>query len=133
MNVREFLNEMLFYFPLKRNKEDLEKLFEIYVNDILFSIAQYKDYECDYETLLQLIRCNRTYTNFPPVAEIIKDIPKALKLKPIIPEYSGHEGEVVKRILNGVEYEFTVVPNHWDKVKSISEIDKEISQRQKTV
>lgn len=133
MNVREFLNEMLFYFPLKRNKDDFEKLFEIYVDDILFTVNQYKEFVCDYEMLLQIIRCNRAYTNFPPIAEIIKDLPKALKPKPITPEYSGREGEVIKRVLNGYEYEFTIVPNHWDKIKTISGLDKELQWRQKAV
>ena len=80
MNVREFLNEMLFYFPLKRSKEDFEKLFEMYVDDILFALKEYDGYICDFENLLRYIRCNRVYTTFPPVAEIVKDIPKALKL-----------------------------------------------------
>lgn len=133
MNVREFLNEMLFYFPLKRNKDDFEKLFEIYVDDILFTVNQYKDFVCDYEMLLQIIRCKRTFTSFPPIAEIIKEIPKTLKPKPITPEYSGREGEVIKRILNGIEYEFTVVPNHWQNVKYQSQIDAEIARRQKAV
>ncbi len=133
MNVREFLTEMLFYFPLKRNKEDFEKLLEIYVDDILFTVNQYKDFVCDYEMLLQIIRCNRAYTSFPPIAEIIKDLPKALKPKPVTPEYSGREGEVIKRVLNGIEYEFTIVPNHWQNVKYQSQIDAEIARRQKTM
>lgn len=129
MNVREFLNEMLFYFPLKRSKEDFEKLFELYVDDILFALADYPEHNCDYEKLLKFIRCNRVYTTFPPVAEIVKDIPKALVLKPVPVSYSGREGEVVKRVLNGIEYEFTIVPNHWEKVKTISEVDAEIRRR----
>lgn len=133
MNVREFLNEMLFYFPLKRSRDDLERLFEIYVNDILFTVNQYKDFECDYELLLQLIRCKRDYPNFPPVAEIIKDIPKALKVKPVKPEYSGHEGETIKRTVNGIVYEFTVVPNHWQKVKTQSQVDNWIDKRKKAI
>ena len=43
--------------------------------------------------------------------------------------YSGREGEVIKRTLNGIEYEFTVVPNHWDKVKTIEQLDKDILWR----
>lgn len=131
MNVREFLNEMLFYFPLKRSKEDFEKLFELYVNDILFALSEYPEYNCDYEKLLKFIRCNRVYTTFPPVAEIVKDISKALVPKPVSVSYSGREGEVVKRIINGVEYEFTVVPSYWENVKTISQIDAELKARKK--
>lgn len=129
MNIREFLTEMLFYFPLKRSKEDFEKLFELYVGDILSALSEYPDYNCDYEKLLKFIRCNRVYTTFPPVAEIIKDIPKALIPKPVPVSYSGHEGEVIKRIINGIEYKFTIVPNHWEKVKTISQLDSEIKNR----
>ncbi len=131
MNIRDFLNEMLFYFPLKRSKDDFEKLFELYVDDILFALSEYPDYDCDYEKLLKYIRCNRVYTTFPPVAEIVKDISKALVPKPVKESYSGREGEVIKRVLNGVEYEFTIVPNHWDKVKTISQLDFEIRKKKK--
>lgn len=129
MNVREFLNEMLFYFPMKRSKDDGVKLLELYVDDILFVLSEYPDYDCDYNKLLKFIRCNRVYATFPPVAEIVKDIPKALVLKPVQPSYSGREGEVIKRIINGIEYEFTVVPNHWERVKTLSELDAEIARR----
>lgn len=130
MNIREFLTEMLFYFPLKRSKEDFEKLFELYVDDILFALSEYPDYMCNYEKLLQYIRCNRVYSTFPPVAEIVKDIPKALvPSKPF--SYSGHEGEVIKRVINGIEYEFTIVPNHWERIKTISQLDSEIKNRRK--
>jgi hypothetical protein len=43
--------------------------------------------------------------------------------------YSGREGEVIKRTLNGIEYEFTVVPNHWEKVKTIEQLDNDILRR----
>lgn len=131
MNVREFLNEMLFYFPLKRSKEDFEKLFELYVDDILFALSEYPEYDCNYAKLLKYIRCNRVYTIFPPVAEIVKDIPKALVPKPVKISYSGREGEIIKRVINGIEYEFTIVPSHWDKVKTISQVDSEIRNRKK--
>lgn len=131
MNVREFLTEMLFYFPLKRSKEDFEKLFELYVDDIIFALSQYPDFDCDYEKLLKFIRCNRVYSTFPPVAEIVKDMPKALAPKPIKPSYSGREGEIIKRVINTIEYEFTIVPNHWGRVKTISQVDSEIRAKRK--
>jgi hypothetical protein len=43
--------------------------------------------------------------------------------------FSGREGEVVKRTLNGIEYEFTIVPNHWEKVKTIEQLDNDILRR----
>lgn len=129
MNIREFLRELLFFFPLERklDEEQTTRFLESYVDDILYSLEKYEDYDCNYKKLLQNIRMNYEYRKFPSIADIVKFIPKALVPKPV--SYSGHEGKVIKRIINGYEYEFTVVPCHWENVKSITELDAEIRRK----
>lgn len=133
MNIREFLRELLFFFPLERklDEEQTAKLLESYVDDILFSVEQHEDYNCDYKKLLQHIRMNYEYRKFPSIADIVKFVPKSLVPKPIPLSCSEHAGEVIKRVINGVEYEFTIVPTYWENVKTISEVDAEIRGRKK--
>lgn len=133
MNVREFLGELQFFFPLERKKEDIPKILEGYADDILFEINKdkWKGYNCDFNLLLKAVRAKYTFNTFPNVAKILEIIPDAMVIKPKKESYSGKEGEVIKRTLNGIEYEFTIVPNHWEKVKTISELDEDIENRTK--
>lgn len=125
MNVRTFLNDLLFYFPPDRkiNEAETEKLLDAYVEDITAAVKKCNDYTCDYYKLLQYIRSNYTYKNLPSISQVIKYLPKGLVEKPKDYIYSGKEGEVIKRVINGHKYEFTIVPNHWDKVMTINELD----------
>ena len=125
MNVRTFLNELLFYYPLNRKEEELEKLMNAYVEDILRAINQYPKHNCDFQKLLQNFRMSYKYQKFPSPAEIIMFLPSALSLKE---SFSGQEGQTIKRVIRGRVYEFTIVPKHWD-VKTISELDADIARR----
>ena len=131
MEIREFLKQLAFYFSLDRKGDEAIQLFEIYVEDILEEINQnkWKGFECDYDQLCKNIRRNYQYKKFPTVAEIVSFIPDAMKQIPRETSYSGREGETITRIVNGYEYEFTIVPNHWDRVKTIEQLDKEIMWR----
>lgn len=133
MNVREFLAKLQFFFPLERKKEDIPIILEGYVNDILFEInkSKWRGYDCDFEILLKTVRSKHQYKELPSVSTILKSVPEAMVKSKIAISYSGREGEVIKRTINGVEYEFTVVPNHWEKVRTISELDREIEERTK--
>lgn len=133
MNVREFLAKLQFFFPLDRKKEDIPIILEEYANDLLFEINKHKwkGYDCDFEILLKAVRSEHKWKELPNVSNIIKLIPEAMVRSKTVKSYSGREGEVVKRTINGQEYEFTIVPNHWDKVKTISELDIEIAERTK--
>lgn len=133
MKVREFLAELQIFFPIDRRKEDIPKILEGYVDDILFEISKDKwnGYDCDFEILLKSIRSKYKFNVFPNIANIIDCIPEAMVIKKVKASYSGREGEVIKRVINGHEYEFTIVPNHWQGVKTISELDREIEERTK--
>lgn len=133
MNVREFLSELLFFFPLERKKEDIPRILDGYADDILFEINKdkWKGYNCDFEILLKSVRAKYTFNTFPNVAKILEVIPDAMVIKPKKESYSGKEGETIKRTCRGFEYEFTVVPNHWDRVMTISELDKDIEDKEK--
>ena len=129
MNIRDFLTELAFYFPMERKSEDALKLFEIYVDGILYEINKdkWKGYDCDFERLLKNIRREYQYKKFPSLAELLPYIPSAM-VRVVKESYSDKEGEVIKRVINGYEYEFTIVPNHWENVKTISQLDDEITQ-----
>lgn len=133
MNVREFLSELQLFFPLERRKEDIPKILEGYADDILYAINKdrWKGYKCEFEILLKKVRASYSFGAFPPLAKIIDCIPEAMVIKPIETSYSGREGETIKRTCRGFEYEFTIVPNHWEKVKTISELDADIEEREK--
>ena len=135
MNIREFLSELQLFFPLERRKEDIPKIFEGYVDDILYELSKdkYKGYDCDFEILLKTVRSKYTFKEFPSIAKIIDFIPEALVTKPRQTSYSGREGEVIQREINGHIYEFTIVPNHWQNVKTIDQLDEEIKFRTKGV
>ena len=131
MNIRTFLKELLFYFPMTRKLEDeeLDKLFDAYASDILYEINKWDGYNCDFQILLREIRSNYPYDKYPSIANIVNYLPKAKVIAPRTVSYSGKEGEIIKRKINGIEYEFTIVPNHWNKVKTIHQLDQEIVRR----
>ena len=131
MNVRTFLKELLFYFPIMRKlgDEDVDKLLNAYAEDIFYEINKWDGYNCDFQILLREIRSNYSYKEFPSIANIISYLPRAKVIAPKSVNYSGREGEIIKRKINGIIYEFTIVPSHWDKVKTISPLDQEIAQR----
>lgn len=123
MDLREFLRQLALFFPLHGNEEQKRAKIESYVDLLGGEIhSRYKDY--NYEALLKILKMS--YDSFPA----LKDIRKHLDYGKIVREsYSGREGEVIKRTLNGIEYEFTVVPNHWEKVKTIEQLDNDILRR----
>jgi hypothetical protein len=133
MNVREFLSELQLFFPLERKREDIPRILEGYADDILYEINKnrWKGYNCEFEILLKKVRASYSFSSFPPLAKIIDCIPEAMVIKPIETSYSGREGEVIKKTYRGYEYEFTVVPNHWKDVKTISELEAEIEKNNK--
>ena len=123
MDLREFLRQLALFFPLRGTEEQKRAKIESYV-ELLSGEIHSKYDNFNYEALLKILKMS--YDTFPA----LKDIRKHLDYGKVIKEsFSGREGEVIKRTLNGVEYEFTIVPNHWDKVKTIEQLDKDILWR----
>lgn len=132
MKIETFLNELMFYFPLKGydKEEEVNKYLDLCASDIDRFVKQYgENFECDYNTVLFELRTHYTFRNFPPIAEIVKYIPKAIKSVPKPLSYSGQEGTVIKRVIYGCEYEFTIVPNHWEGVKTIQLLDTQLHNK----
>ena len=123
MDLREFLKQLALFFPLRGTEEQKRAKIESYV-ELLSGEIHSKYDNFNFEALLKILKMS--YDTFPA----LKDIRKHLDYGKVIKEsYSGREGEVIKRTLNGIEYEFTIVPNHWDKVKTIEQLDKDILWR----
>ena len=123
MDLREFLKQLALFFPLRGTEEQKRAKIESYV-ELLSGEIHSKYDNFNFEALLKVLKLS--YDSFPT----LKDIRKHLDYGKVIKEsYSGREGEVIKRIVNGIEYEFTIVPNHWAGIKTIEQLDKDILWR----
>jgi hypothetical protein len=122
MNTYEFLNKLNKFLPSNESAELFEERVKEYA-DVIFSRIQQEKCQYDYDKIFTHILTTYKYKTFPSLADIINALPIG---KYIEADYSGREGEVIKRSARGYEYEFTVVPNHWDRVKSIDELDNDI-------
>lgn len=125
MEVTQFLEELaLLYPPDQKDPFKVKALLSIYAENILREIHRTSK-KYDFLKLSRHIQRNYKYQKFPSIPVLLEYLPYG----EIIQEsYSGEEGKVIKRVFRGVEYEFTIVPNHWD-VKTISQIDREIARR----
>lgn len=123
MDLREFLRQLALFFPLRGTEEQKRAKIESYV-DLLSGEIHSKYDNFNYEALLKVLKMS--YDSFPT----IKEVRKYLDYGRIINEsYSGREGEVITRELNGIEYEFVIVPNHWTGIKTIDQLEKDIFRR----
>lgn len=127
MTVYEFLKKLNRFYPTKEKEEIFTERVNEYA-DIILARSRERGEKYDYDKVFKHIFQTKEYSTYPSLPEILK----ALEYGIIVQEsFSGHEGEVIKRVINGHEYEFTVVPNHWKGVKTIEQLDKEIEQRRK--
>jgi hypothetical protein len=123
MDLREFLRQLALFFPMGGNEEHKRAKIESYVELIGNEIhSKYDNF--NYEALLKILKLS--YDKFPTIKEVMSKLPYGKVIKE---SYSGREGEVIKRTINGIEYEFTIVPNHWEKVKTIEQLDNDILRR----
>lgn len=129
LTVYEFLKKLKKFYPINENEEVFAERMNEYANTIL-ARSQEKGIKYDFEKIFSHILQNYKYKTFPSLPEIIDNLEYGI-INEVV--YSGREGEVIKRCLNGVEYEFTVVPNSWQYVKTISELDADIERRKKGV
>lgn len=123
MDLREFLRQLALFFPMGGNEERKRAKIESYVE--LIGNEIYSKYDnFNYEAVLKILKLS--YDKFPTIKEVMSKLPYGKVIKE---SYSGREGEVIKRTLNGIEYEFTIVPNHWEKIKTIEQLDNDILRR----
>ena len=123
MDLREFLRQLALFFPLRGTEEQKRAKIESYV-ELLSGDIHSKYDNFNFEALLRVLKLS--CESFPSLKDIREKLPYGRVIKE---SYSGREGEVIKRIVNGIEYEFTIVPNHWEKVKTIEQLDKDILWR----
>lgn len=123
MDIREFLRQLALFFPIAGNEEQKRTKIESYVELIGGEIySKYDNF--NYEAVLRILKLS--YDKFPTIREVMSKLPYGRVIKE---SYSGREGEVIIRTLNGIEYEFTIVPNHWENVKTIMQLDKDLAKR----
>lgn len=125
MNVIEFLNKLNTFFPSDETNEVFDERLNEYAKSIV-NKAQIHGCQYDYNKAFSYLLENYKYKTFPSLRDILETLSKSAFKKA---DYSGREGEVIKRVINGMEYEFTIIPNHWEKVKTISEVNAEIRRR----
>ena len=128
MNIRDFIKELATYYSFGSTEEARKAKIEAYVEVIGEKVHNhYKNY--DYKALLRHLQVK--YEKLPPLKVILGELIVG-KVNP--PDnYSGMEGNVIKREINGHIYEFTIVPNHWEGVKTIRDLDREIAWKKQKV
>lgn len=125
ITVYDFINKLNTFYPSNEKEEIFRERQNEYANSIIQRAHNRKE-KYDYDKVFSHILQTYKFKTFPSLPDILEALPFGIVVEE---SYSGKEGEVIKRIINGMEYEFTIVPNHWDKVKTISELDREIEQR----
>jgi hypothetical protein len=125
MKIFDFLRELEVFYPMNESEEKIEKRISAYA-EIIQSETLKTGKRYDFKRVLNSILRNYRYKTFPSLSDILDYLPNGVVIEE---QYSGREGEVITRVINGFPYQFTIVPNHWDKVKSISQLDTEILRR----
>lgn len=127
LSVYEFITKLNKFYPSNEKKEIFQERANEYVNAII-ARSQEKKIKYNYDKVFSHILQYYKYKTFPSLPEIIDNLEFGIIVEQ---SYSGKEGEVIKRTLNGYEYEFTIVPNHWQNVKTIQQLDEDIKFRTK--
>ena len=127
ITVYQFLEKLNTFYPSNEKEEIFRERQNEYANNIILR-AHNKREKYDYDKVFSHILQTYKYKTFPSLPDIFEALPFGVVIEE---SYSGKEGEVIKRTLNGIKYEFTIVPNHWEKVKTISELDEDIEKRTK--
>ncbi len=124
MNAFEFLNKLNAFYPSNESDSVFKERVSEYVDSIVRK-GQQNRCKYDYEKVFTYILENYKYKTFPSLPDILNALPKGriVELK-----FSGREGDEIMRKYRGYDYEFTVVPNHWEKVKTIKELNEEIER-----
>ena len=121
LNAHSFVRELGSFFSVSGSEQDKAERFDKYATLIAERVNEIKG-SYNYERLLKYFELTRD--RFPAVRDILENISIGIEHS-----YSGREGEIIKRVVRGHEYEFVVVPNHWDNVMTVSELDRDIARR----
>lgn len=128
MSVYDFLGKINDFFPSGDKKEIVTQKINEYAGCILDYVNKQKK-QYDYDKIFKQLLISYKYKTFPTLSDILEVMPYgAIIVRPNV-SYSGDEGKTIKRVINGHEYEFTIVPNMWDNVMTISELDRDINRR----
>lgn len=122
MNAFEFLNKLNTFYPSNESDAVFAQRVNEYADSIVHK-SQINKCQYDFERVFTYILENYKYKGFPSLPDILNALPKGKIYK------SCTSDQIIKRFINGMEYEFTVVPNHWDNVKTISELSNDIKGR----
>lgn len=125
MKIFDFLRELELFYPMSESEEKVEKRISAYAEIIQREALKTKE-TYDYQKIIRHLQRTYRYKSFPSLPDILDAMPVGIVIEE---RYSGREGEVMTRQVNGITYEFTVVPNHWEKVKTVEQLDKDIFRR----
>lgn len=125
MKIFDFLRELELFYPMSESEEKVEKRISAYAEIIQREALKTKE-TYDYQKIIRHLQRTYRYKSFPSLPDILDAMPVGIVIQE---RYSGREGEVMTRQVNGITYEFTVVPNHWEKVKTVEQLDKDIFRR----
>jgi hypothetical protein len=121
-SAHDFISELGSFFPVSGSEKDKAERFEKYAN--LLTEKIYSDYNGRYNYAKLLRHLEVTSERFPSIKDIFASLPVGVEKS-----FSGKEGETIKRVVNGREYEFIIVPNHWSGIMTIQELDRDIARR----
>lgn len=128
MSVYDFLTKLHKFFPLQDKDDVLKEKLNEYADCILeYASKQKKQY--NYDKIFKQLLISYKYKTFPSLPDILELMSYGVIIPEVQASYTGREGEVIKRGINGYEYEFTIVPNTWDGIMTIGELDKNIEER----
>lgn len=123
LNAHTFISELGSFFPVSGSEKDKAERFEKYAT--LLTEKIYNDYngKYNYEKLLKYLEIS--FDRFPSIKDIFASLPIGVEKS-----FSGKEGETVTRLMNGHKYEFVIVPNHWNGIMTMNELDRDIARRE---
>lgn len=122
MNAFEFLNKLNTFYPSNESDNVFSQRVSEYADSIVHKCRVNKC-QYDFDRVFTYILENYKYKNFPSLPDILSALPYGKIYNTCASD------QTVKRVINGMEYEFTVVPNHWENVKNIKELDTEIRRK----
>lgn len=124
MNVYEFLQKLGLFYPSNESDNVFKERINEYANSILIKIRQTK-HQYNYDKVFNHILQTYKFKTFPSLPDILEALSYGIMIEE---NYSGQEGKTITLNVHGHDVEFTIVPNHWEGVKTISEVRQDIAK-----